>query len=253
MKRIGIYGIILCLLLATYSIVQARQQTVAGTADTGEFLAQAFAATKADVEGYSVHNWSVIDKEFRSQEQLKALGQKLNKTFAIQAPKETLDGGGDQNSYTLRGTRADGGTAQIVLTSMKFQDRSPQTALVLTVDRDAQDLGGFQAAIQEVRETVSAANAIPQISTCIKGLLADKMSDGASSTLIRDVFQDVKAKEIEGVRSELVTSLSGYSPLTKDYIVTNGNRMNLQVAVHYDAHLDRTRVLVGSPIVTIEY
>lgn len=253
MKKIGIFGIILCLLIGAYSMMQTRQQAVAGTADTGAFLAQAFAATKADVEGYSVHNWSVIDKEYRTPEQLKALGQKLNKSFAAQAPKETLEGSGDQNSYTLRGTRSDGAEAQIVLTSMKFQDRAPQTVLVLRVEREAQDLGGFQDAIHSVRETVNQANAIPQISTCIKGLRADKMSDGASNTLIRDVFQNVKAKEIEGVRSELVTSLSGYSPLTKDYIVTNGNKMNLQVAVHYDAHLDKTRVVVGSPIVTIEY
>lgn len=253
MKKIGIFGIIICLLLATYSLLENRQQTVVGTADTGEFLAQAFAATQADVEGYSVHNWSMLDKEFRSTEQLKALAQKLTKTFEILNAKESLDNGGDQNSYTLRGTRADGGTAQIVLTSMKFQDRAPQTVLVLRVEREAQDLDGFKQAIQGVRETVTEANAIPQISTCIKGLRGDKMSDSASNTLIQNVFQHVKAKEIEGVRSELVTSLSGYSPLTKDYIVTNGNKMNLQVAVHYDAHLDKTRVLVGSPIVTIEY
>ncbi|MBL0385457.1 YwmB family TATA-box binding protein [Tumebacillus sp. ITR2] len=253
MKKIGIVGVILCLLIATYSVIQTRQQTVASQADTGDFLAQAFAATKADVEGYTVHNWSLVDKEFHTPDQLKALGQKLNKTFAMQNAKESQDSAGDQNAYTLRGTTAVGGTAQIVLTSMKFQDKAPQTVLVLRVEREATDLGGFKEAIQGVRETVSEANAIPQISTCIKGLRADKMSDGSSNSLIQNVFQTVKAKEIEGVRSELVTSLSGYSPLTKDYIVTNGNKMNLQVAVHYDAHLDKTRVLVGSPIVTIEY
>ncbi|KEO83324.1 YwmB family TATA-box binding protein [Tumebacillus flagellatus] len=253
MKKIGIVGIILCLLIGTYSVIQTRQQTVTGTADTGEFLTRAFAATKADVEGYTVHNWSLVDKQFHTPDQLKTLGQKLNKTFAMQNAKESQDSAGDQNAYTLRGTTAAGGAAQIVLTSMKFQDKAPQTVLVLRVERDADDLGGFKEAIQAVRETVSDANAIPQISTCIKGLRADKMSDDSSNSLIQTVFQSVKAKEIEGVRSELVTSLSGYSPLGKDYIVTNGNKMNLQVAVHYDAHLDKTRVLVGSPIVTIEY
>lgn len=79
------------------------------------------------------------------------------------------------------------------------------------------------------------------------------MKNGESNALVREVFSTVKAKEIEGVRSDLVTSVSGYSPLSKDYIVTNGNKMNLQVAVHDDAHHGKTRVLVGSPIVTIEY
>jgi Tfp pilus assembly protein FimT len=252
MKKIGILGILICLVIAAFSYY-STQQTVATHVDTGEYLNRAFSVTKADVEGYTIHNWSVIDKDYKSVEQLKQLGTKLNKTFQVLNAKESIDQQDDQNSYALRGTWQNGAKVQLMINSMKFQDHAPQTVLVVRVENETSDLSDYSQLIKIVRETAQQAHTIPQISTCIKGLLADKMEDGASNALVKEVFQKVKAKEVEGVRSDLVTSVSGYSALSKDYIVTNGQKMNLQVAVHYDANQGKTRVLVGSPIVTIEY
>jgi hypothetical protein len=252
MKKIGVLGIILCLLIGGYSFMSYRQ-TIAQTADTGDFLREAFAATHAEADGYSIHNWSVIDKEFRKPDELKAIGQKTVKTFGLQNAKESVDQSGDSNSYSLRGTWTNGADAQLIVKSMKFQDHATETVLVLRVERDTRDLQDYGTMISKVRETALQAGSVPQISTCVKGFLPDKMEDGDSNALIKTVFQKVKAKEIEGVRSDLVTSVSGYSPLAKDYIVTNGSKMNVQVAVHYDAYQGKTRVLIGSPIVTIEY
>jgi len=252
MKKIGILGILFCMVIAAFSYY-STQQTVAVDSDTGEFLSKAFAVTKADVEGYTVHNWSVVDKQYKSIDELKKLGTMMNRTLGIQEAKESMEQQGDQNSYALRGTWKNGSKVQLVLNSMKFQDHTPQTVLVLRVENETRDLSDYSQSIKLVRETALQAKAIPQISTCIKGLLADKMENGASNALIKQVFQKVKAKEVEGVRTDLVTSVSGYSPLSKDYIVTNGQQMNLQVAVHYDSYQGKTRVLVGSPIVTIEY
>jgi len=251
MKKIGIIGFLLCLLLGGWSFLLHSE--TASSADMGSFLTEAYTATGASVEGYTVHNWSVLDQQYRTPDQLKQLGHTLNKSFGIAGAEETATSDGDTVSYALRGTWANGAQVQIVLKSMKFTEHAPQTALVLRVEKDGQELGDFTHAIEKVRDTALGANAVPQISTCIKGFLADKMEGGESNALVEKTFSAVNAKEIEGVRSDLVTSVSGYSPYSKDYIVTNGNKMNLQVAVHYDAHQGKTRVLVGSPIVTIEY
>lgn len=252
MKKIGVIGIILCLLIGAYSFMSYRQ-TLAQTTDTAQFLRDAFTATDGSVEGYSIHNWSVIDKEYHGVDQLKVMAQQLNRTFGIENVKESSGGQGDQNSVTLRGTWKNGADVQLVVQSMRLTDNAPQTALVLRVERETKDLQDYGQAIEKVRETALSQQTVPQISTCVRGFLPDKMKDGESNTLVKRVFQKVKAKEIEGVRSDLVTSVSGFSPLSKDYIVTNGNKMNLQVAVHYDAYQGKTRIVVGSPIVTIEY
>jgi hypothetical protein len=252
MKKIGFIGIILCLFIAAFSIYSARQ-TVAEATDTGAFLHRAFAGTEAEVEGYSIHNWSVIDKEYRSAEQLKTLGTELARTLDLVNGKEASQSESDQASYSLRGVWKNGAEVALTLKSMKFQEQPPQTVLVIRVDRETNELGDYSRNIEQVRETAKQAHAVPQISTCIKGLRTDRMEGGESYALVQKVFQKVKAKEMEGVRSDLVTSISGYSPLTKDYITTDGKKINLQVAVHYDTYQKKTRVLVGSPVVTIEY
>jgi hypothetical protein len=252
MKKIGLLGIIACLVITAFGFMSYKQ-TLAQTSETGEFLMKAFATTDAEVEGYTINNWSVVDKEFRTADQLKGMAGQLNRTLNIQNVNGTPDTQGDQVSYTLRGTFKDGANVQLVLKTMKFQEHAPQTVLVVSLDHATKDLNQYPQEISTVRQTAIAAKSVPQISTCIKGLLADKMKSGDSNALVNDVFRKVNAKEIEGVRSDLVTSVSGYSPLTKDYIFTNGNKMNIQVAVHYDAYQGKTRVLVGSPIVTIEY
>ncbi|MCX7569533.1 YwmB family TATA-box binding protein [Tumebacillus sp. DT12] len=252
MKKIGVLGIIFCFLLAGFQFMNSRQ-TIAQSTDTGEFLTRAFIASSADVEGYSIHNWSVVSKDYKSTDELKEMGQTLSKTLAVEGAQESVKHQGDQNSYVLRGTWTNGSEVQLTLSSLKFQDQAPQTVLAVRVERKTSDLTDYSASIQRVRDTALQLGTVPQISTCISGLLADKMEDGKTNELVETIFKKAKAKEIEGVRSDLVTSVSGYSPLTKDYIVTNGNKMNLQVAVHYDEKRGQTRVLVGSPIVTIEY
>lgn len=252
MKKIGLLGIIACLVIVGFGFMSYKQ-TLAETSDTGEFLMKAFATTDATVEGYTINNWSVLDKEFRTADQLKGMAEQLNHTLSIEHATGTPDTQGDQVSYTLRGTFQDGANVQLVLKTMKFQEHAPQTVLSISLDHETQDLSKYPQEINLVRQTAAAAKSVPQISTCIKGLLADKMKNGDSNALVNNVFRKVNAKEIEGVRSDLVTSVSGYSPQTKDYIFTNGSKMNIQVAVHYDAYQGKTRVLVGSPIVTIEY
>jgi hypothetical protein len=252
MKKIGLLGIIACLVIAAFGFMSYKQ-TLATVSDTGAFLMKAFGSTNAEVEGYTINNWSVIDAEFRTPDQLKRMAETVNATLQIENAKGSPDTQGDQNAYTLRGTFKDGADVQLVLKSMKFQEHAPQTVLVVSLDHATKDLSEYAKEITIVRNTAKAAKSAPQISTCIKGLLADKMKSGDSNALVKDVFRTVNAKEIEGVRSDLVTSVSGYSPLTKDYIFTNGTKMNIQVAVHYDAYQGKTRVLVGSPIVTIEY
>lgn len=252
MKKIGLLGIIICLMIAAFGFMSYKQ-TLAETSDTGAFLMKAFSATNADVEGYDIHDWSVIDAKYRSMGELKTMAENLNKTLKIEHPTASTDDSGDQNSYSLHGTFVDGSDVELVIKSMKFQEHAPQTVLAVSIARDTKDLSEYDRQIQTVRQTAVAAGSVPQISTCITGLLADKMKDSDSNALVKTVFRKVKATEIEGVRSDLVTSVSGYSPLTKDYIVTNNKKMNIQVAVHYDGIQKKTRVLVGSPIVTIEY
>ncbi|MGZ4030533.1 MAG: hypothetical protein ACXVDJ_00005, partial [Tumebacillaceae bacterium] len=142
MKKIGLLGIIACLVIAAFGFMSYKQ-TLATVSDTGAFLMKAFGSTNAEVEGYTINNWSVIDAEFRTPDQLKAMAEKFNATLQIENAKGSPDTQGDQNAYTLRGTFKDGTDVQLVLKSMKFQEHAPQTVLVVSLDHATKDLSEY--------------------------------------------------------------------------------------------------------------
>ncbi|MCL6627219.1 MAG: YwmB family TATA-box binding protein, partial [Alicyclobacillus shizuokensis] len=107
--------------------------------------------------------------------------------------------------------------------------------------------------LARLRETAESTGGKAQISACIEGSLSARLIGAQQRQVIQQAYEAVHAARVEGVQSDLETSVSGYTPLAPTYILTDGRRMNLQVAVHYDAYHRRTDVLVGTPIILSTY
>jgi hypothetical protein len=70
----------------------------------------------------------------------------------------------------------------------------------------------------------------------------------------RAMISTLGAKEIESLNEETFVSVSAYNDVWTDAIVTNGNKMNLQVALRSgDTMGSGTTVTIGTPIITTEY
>jgi hypothetical protein len=221
--------------------------------DQARLVSTAFAATGAKTTGFTVHDWSVIDQHYHTKQELQVLGDQLNQILRIQSPQSYDHTDGAQTVYQLRGNWDPQTSVSMILTSMQFPGKQPQTTLVIRAESKTEQLNPLANQIERIRKAVAFTKAKPQISTCIQGFLGDRMNTVERNQLISNTFHSVNAQEVESVRSDLVTSVSGYSPISQDCITTNGKKMNLQVAIHYDTYRHQTQVLVGSPIVTIEY
>ncbi|GAX89630.1 YwmB family TATA-box binding protein [Effusibacillus lacus] len=219
----------------------------------GEFLNRAFAASGAQGEGYSVHNWSVVNSQYLPMDALKLMAGKINAELAIPDPQEHKNSEERQNVYQLYGQWDPHTSVSLILTSMNLSEHPQQTVLVIKIERESDRLQDIPEHIEKVKQAAAQVGATPQISTCIKGFFNDRIEGMERDQLVSGIFAAVEANEVEGIRSDSLTSVSGYSPIVLEYIMTNKKRMNLQVAVHYDEYSAKTRILVGSPIVTIEY
>lgn len=63
----------------------------------------------------------------------------------------------------------------------------------------------------------------------------------------------LKAREVEGMRTDHTVSLSAQSPILPGGIETGGGMMNLQVAARMDSRRQAVVLTIGTPIITIEY
>lgn len=91
------------------------------------------------------------------------------------------------------------------------------------------------------------------IFSCIKGEFNDNIEKALPNN-VNSLLNAFNAKEIEALKENKFISLSAYSPLFTTSIKKNQeDRMNLQIAVRNEGLGDKTTVVIGTPIITIEY
>ncbi|MCM3567278.1 YwmB family TATA-box binding protein [Neobacillus mesonae] len=88
----------------------------------------------------------------------------------------------------------------------------------------------------------------PTVFSCMKGVVSDKI-DTVLSKKVNHLLSSFKAKEIESLKEEKFISVSAASPMFTESI----NDMNVQIGARSEGLGEGTTIIVGTPIITIEY
>lgn len=68
-----------------------------------------------------------------------------------------------------------------------------------------------------------------------------------------ELFSNLEAKVISESRENDLFIMYGYTGLIKEYIKTNGNKVNVNVVITYDEQTDKTNIYLASPILNEDY
>ncbi|BCJ87739.1 YwmB family TATA-box binding protein [Effusibacillus dendaii] len=218
-----------------------------------EMLIRAFQISGAKLEGYEVHNWSILNDKVMDMGQLAEMADRLNKTIQIQDSVAEQREDSEKRTYQINGNWGGQTQTSLLLTSIKIKNQKPSTVMVIKIKGETNRLQDIGQSVEKVKNTVNRIGATAHISTCIKGFFNDRIETNNRDMLVQQVFAAVQASEIEGIHTQSLTSVSGRSYLVKDTITTGKQQMNLQIAVYPDEYRNETRFLIGSPIITIEY
>ncbi|GHH98755.1 YwmB family TATA-box binding protein [Neobacillus kokaensis] len=88
----------------------------------------------------------------------------------------------------------------------------------------------------------------PTVFSCMKGVVSDKI-DTALPKKMNQLLTSFKAKEMESLKEETFLSVSAASPMFSHSI----EGMNLQIGARSEGLGEGTTIIVGTPIITIEY
>lgn len=93
----------------------------------------------------------------------------------------------------------------------------------------------------------------PTVFACMKGIVNDKI-ETSLETRAGNLLAGFGAKEIEALKEEAFVSVSAESPMFSDSIdTTEKNNLNLQIGIRSEGLGAKTTIVVGTPIITIEY
>lgn len=90
----------------------------------------------------------------------------------------------------------------------------------------------------------------------INGTFSNKMNTDIMREVIGRTFKSIDGQIIEGMEDteygEMV-SLTGYSPKLQNDIQLAGEQINLNAAMRYSEHDDKTYIWIGTPLIATEY
>ncbi|WP_158095072.1 YwmB family TATA-box binding protein [Gottfriedia luciferensis] len=92
----------------------------------------------------------------------------------------------------------------------------------------------------------------PTFFTCIKGTMNGKL-EGVLQGAKNDFLETFKAKKIEEIKEGAFVSVSAYTEQWNDALIANGKKINLQIAIREDKVDNSTTIIIGTPIITVEY
>lgn len=111
----------------------------------------------------------------------------------------------------------------------------------------------LEDAVQTVSEGLTQIGIHPDIHVSIQGTTARPWSRSEQQSFIHHVLEGMDAHEVEAMRDRFSTSVSAFSPQLGKPVQSNGQNINVQMAVRNDQVTNRTVITLGTPIITIEY
>jgi len=223
------------------------------------FLDAALAATNAKATGYGIHDWTTLNNEFLPVTQLASIGGQLVQEFGLTNANITSRQLSNESFWQVDGQWPNATRVQLVLTSLpgvngNGVDSAPQTVLTITALGSNLTQTVFSSQYDQVEHMVATVDGTPQMSAYISGFYSQEVDEADADRMAMAGLAAVGANTVEGLRTPLETSISGYSAKAPVYILTGDNRrMNVQVAIHQDSFRHGTDVYVGSPIITTAY
>ena len=208
------------------------------------YLTKSFAATGAKSSSFLIHDYSTVNQRCMASKEFLTLAGKMSYNLGLTHVTAGQHVGKNEHILQLAGTWSNHMNASIVLSSFHMTDGMPDsTILVLRAQSDAGDLPELAHHMSAIANELKHLRIPVNLDPYITGYIQPLLSQEETNQVITKAFDTVDAKRIEGVTSNLVTSISGYSPEGPTYIMSK-EKMNLQAALHWDGYNRHPSVVV---------
>lgn len=259
-KRIFIISVICILILMGW---RSPLRHTLGFANSHEKnLQEAFQVTGTTLKDITFSGWVQINKSYSTEEELKEIAQRLAQGLAqglgagtgslveITQREDSLRG------YVLRGKLNKNISVEIYCQSMKGNGQeieSPETYLtaVVSMQQGLDQLDGWKKRINTAFYQVSKEPI--QLSTIITGTMGGPRSTKEMKEIAVKVFDYFDTEPFEGVVNSKLVSLTGYTKVIDEEMTAGDKKFNLNVALRNNSTDGKTYLIIGSPIIAMEY
>ncbi|AEV67047.1 YwmB family TATA-box binding protein [Acetivibrio clariflavus] len=216
-------------------------------------LQNAFLSSGAKFVNSEVYVWSNMDEHNQDMEKLLKLADQLemdlsvvkNNTYTKQYVKEH-----SFDKLEIKGICADGKRVDIAAQQCKDNSQKSNISVNVINRMGALDINDT---VNAIKERFKSLKLKPKINTCIIGCFDGKLDYEEMNRISENILKCAKAKKIESLYDNNLISISAYSPCIDNNIEVKGKRININIALRYNAYEDKTYIWLATPVIAIEY
>lgn len=216
-------------------------------------LQDAFSSTGAKFVNSEVYIWSYSDEKKNSSNNLLNLADQLaidlNITRNAAFSNNTVSNA-SINKTDIIGICADGKSVCVSTQLSKDNLQKSNISINVINKMNHQDINDSARLLEEKFRKFGLN---PKVNTCIIGCFDGKLDYEEMSRISEIILKGTKAKDIKGIYDNNLISISAYSPYIDNTIELEGKRLNMNIALRYNAYEDKTYIWLATPVITIEY
>ena len=221
-----------------------------------KMLLKAFNESGARPVNAEIYLWGRVDsKKYQNINKLKKLAVQLSKELGISEGSNfsTEAVKNDLIQEVLVNSVMDGNRIiNISIQLSKVIDDNGERFISVTVIEDITHIN-MEKTRNEVIHALKKFNIDAKVNSCITGNFEGKMDKQQMNNICSNVFKEVGAKKVEGIKDGNLISVSAYSPSISGFTKVEENRINLNIALRYNSYEDKTYIWLGTPVITTEY
>jgi|LFRM01.1.fsa_nt_gb hypothetical protein len=204
----------------------------------------------------NVQGWTRVNRKFITLEELERLAEKAAIRLGESAPRMISEGDGDFRQVRIQSILEDGTVLSLAAQSLiNYAQPESKGETYISVNI-AQKIDTANSIFWS--DTVRAALSFPfasspQVLTTVIAARPGKMAREDQEKLISKMFSTAEAARIDGVNTEQLVSVTGFTPAIKDFLEIGDNEVNLNIAVRYHIDDGQTYIYIGSPLLAGEY
>ena len=201
----------------------------------------------------NLNSWGLLNQSFSSLEEMKDQSKII--TDALEIHK--IDHIEEKESDTFK-----------ELTTTRISKHAKTTVKLESIRYEEEDTANTYAIIdiilygqydsipslKEEIDLIFAENNIdPTTNITITGTLNQKLTKEQKQSLSKKMMREIGSNIEEVYETEKIYSVYGYTRLIDDWLMSNGKKMNVNLAFRYNEYEQKTYLYLATPVITVEY
>ncbi len=231
-----------------------------------EALLAALANAKASPNRFEVHAWLTLKQVDATQGSLRQEALSIAKNFLQDTPgartnassiKESVHARQQPNMDVVAVTGTlpgmPGSVASVLCATLTYPNAPVQTVAVIRITSPYEKQTNFLTSYQRVAQVAREVTAHPEVNATLIGSVSRELTATTRMMLLSSAMDHLYVNRPHVTSYTYTSVMSGESSLGLPNLAVGKGMQNVQMAAHANSFTHRTEILVGSPMITVEY